>query len=296
MKPAILLLFVFLLSVGVGFGQVKGVVTDKATGKPVAFANIWVENENLGTTSSEKGEFSFSQTNLSGKTLVISCLGYEKTKVTIPAGTLRVSLVPTAVALDVVTVKKSTKRRKFVINQLDENTEYSFGSNGTPWIVAQYIPYKPGYAATPFLDEISLVTLSNVKNATFKLHLLRVGENGAPGKDLISAPLIGVAQKGIKTVKLDVSQYDVPMPENGLFIAFEWLILKQNRYEAVDPETGAKEVPARVSYEPSIRSYGPDNRSPNGWIYHQGKWVSTNQREGDAITSATPHFQLTLSN
>ncbi|WP_205500596.1 carboxypeptidase-like regulatory domain-containing protein [Rufibacter psychrotolerans] len=296
MKPAILLLFVFLWSAGAGFGQVKGIITDKASGKPVAYANIWVEDENLGTTSTEKGEFSLGQTNLQGKTLVISCLGYERTRLTIPAGNMKVALVPSAVALSTVTVKKSTKRSKFIINKLDDRTEYSFGSNGTPWIVAQYIPYKSSYAATPFLDEISLVALSNIKNASFRVHLLQVGENGEPGKHLLSVPLMGTAPKGIRTVSLNVSQYDLQMPTKGFFIAFEWLIIKQNRYEPVDPETGEKQGSARISYEPSLRCYGPENKSPNSWIYHQGKWVSTNQREGDAITSATPHFQLTLSN
>ncbi|KAA3440235.1 carboxypeptidase-like regulatory domain-containing protein [Rufibacter hautae] len=296
MKHVFSLFLVFLFFAGTGFGQVKGTITDRATGKPVAFANIWVEDENLGTTSSEKGEFGFAAVGLQGKTLVISCLGYERMRLPISGGSLRIALVPSAVALNEVTVKKSTKRSKFVINKLDDNTEYSFGSNGTPWIVAQYIPYKPGYAATPFLDQISLVTLSNLKNASFKLRLLRIGEGGAPGPDLLSTPLLGTAPKGIKTVTLDVSQHDLQMPAKGFFIAFEWLVIKQNRYEAVDPETGAKEVPARISYEPSIRCYGPDQRTPNGWIYHQGKWVSTSQREGDAISFATPQFQLTLSN
>ncbi|MBC3539676.1 carboxypeptidase-like regulatory domain-containing protein [Rufibacter sediminis] len=296
MKHVFLQLFFLLCASVAGFSQVKGIIVDKSTGKPVAFANIWVENENVGSTSSEKGEFSLSQVGLQGKTLVISCLGYERTRVPIPAGSLRVALTPSAIALKEVTVKKSTKRHKFIVNKLDEHTAYSFGSNGTPWIVAQYIPYKPGYAATPFLDEVSLVALSNIKNATFKLHLLHVGENGAPGEEMVSVPLMGVAQKGIKTVKLDVSQHDLKMPEQGLFIAFEWLILKQNRYEPVDPDTGQKEGPTRVSYEPSIRCYGPDKENANGWIYHQGKWTSTHQREGDAITFAAPHFQLTLSN
>ncbi|GGK74621.1 carboxypeptidase-like regulatory domain-containing protein [Rufibacter glacialis] len=295
MKQTVLL-FIFQILAGWAFAQVKGVITDKATNKPVAFANIWVENENLGTTSSEKGEFAFTAPGLTGKTLIISCLGYEKTRVTIPAGTLKIGLAPSAVALKEVTVKKSAKRSKLVVNKLDGNTHYSFGSNGTPWIVAQYIPYQPSYAATPFLDAVSLVTLSNLKNASFKLHLLRVGKNGEPDQSLLSTPLLGLARKGINTTTLDVSQHDLQIPEQGLFIAFEWLILKQNRHEAEDPETGAKEGSARVSYEPSIRSYGPDHKSPNGWIYHQGKWISTNQREGDAVTSATPHFQLTLSN
>ncbi|AKQ46921.1 hypothetical protein TH63_16835 [Rufibacter radiotolerans] len=287
--------FCLLLSFS-AFSQTKGTVTDKATGRPVAFANIWVENENLGTTSNEQGEFKLGQTSLEGKTLVISCLGYERTRVPVTGPTLPVVLVPSAVALSEVTVRKSAKRTKRVLNAIDNNTQYSFGSNGTPWIVAQHIPYIASFAATPFLDEVALVTMNNLKKAAFRIHLLRVGEKGEPTTPLLQTPLLVQAPQGIKTVRLDLSQYDLQMPAQGLFIAFEWLIIKQNRYEPTDPETGERLGPARISYEPSIRTYAPNSTGHSSWIYHQGQWVSTSQREGDAISFATPHFQLTLSN
>jgi CarboxypepD_reg-like domain len=37
--------------------QIKGVVEDSLTGKPIPYVNIWVENENIGTTSEENGTF-----------------------------------------------------------------------------------------------------------------------------------------------------------------------------------------------------------------------------------------------
>ena len=46
----------FLLSTALS-AQIKGVVKDSITGKPIPFANIWVENENIGTTSKEDGTF-----------------------------------------------------------------------------------------------------------------------------------------------------------------------------------------------------------------------------------------------
>ena len=39
--------------------QTKGVVVDES-GKPIPYVNIWVENENIGTTSEENGEFSIN--------------------------------------------------------------------------------------------------------------------------------------------------------------------------------------------------------------------------------------------
>ncbi|GAA4307923.1 carboxypeptidase-like regulatory domain-containing protein [Nibribacter koreensis] len=269
-------------------------MTDQTTGKPVPYANIWVENENLGTTSDEAGKFSLSNA-ATGKTLVVSCLGYDRAKVDAHAGVMTVKLVPVQTTLKEVVVKKNMPRDKKIINKLSDRTEFAFSSNGTPWIVAQYIPYQPSFSATPFLDEIALVTLSNIKKAKFKVHLYKVGEDGAPGADLLPVPLVVEAGKGVQKVAVDVSLYDVQIPKTGVFIAFEWLILKQNIYEKEDSETGQK-IKGSVAYEPSIRTYGPSSQKRNGWIYDQGRWRSTDEKDGDGITQASPHFQLTLSN
>jgi hypothetical protein len=56
--------------------QIKGVVKDSVTGKPISYTNIWVENETIGVSSEENGEFSINTTKT--KNLVFSALGYEK--------------------------------------------------------------------------------------------------------------------------------------------------------------------------------------------------------------------------
>lgn len=293
MKKPFLLALLLLLG-HLSWGQIKGTVTDQATGKPVPYVNIWVENENLGTTANEKGQFSFGTSAAVGKMLVVSSLGYERTRVPITAPPMKIRLVPTAVGLPEVVVQKSLKKQKLLINPLSRETSYSFGSSGTPWIVAQFIPFKTTYKATPYLDEIALVTLSSIKNAKFKIHLYQVTASGAPGKDLLPEPLYGLAPKGTHTVRLDVSAYDLLLPENGVFVAFEWLIIDQNRYE-YPQETPSAQKP-RFSYEPSLRSYEPWSKGHHGWIYAQGAWHDNKEREGEAITFATPHFQVTLSN
>ena len=65
----ILLLMNFYVS-----AQTKGVVVDES-GKPIPYVNIWVENENIGTTSEENGEFSINVSD--NKYLIFSAIGYE---------------------------------------------------------------------------------------------------------------------------------------------------------------------------------------------------------------------------
>lgn len=60
-----------------GFSQTKGIVKDSLTGNPIPYVSVWVENENIGTTSEENGEFRIN-TNDKNKNLIFSVLGFER--------------------------------------------------------------------------------------------------------------------------------------------------------------------------------------------------------------------------
>ncbi|MEO0038618.1 MAG: hypothetical protein RIQ59_1829, partial [Bacteroidota bacterium] len=92
----------FLISFSLS-AQIKGVVKDSITGKPIPYANIWVENENSGASTEENGEFVIN-TNLN-KNLIFSALGFEKK--TIKASQAQVvKLSPKSYQLDDVVILK----------------------------------------------------------------------------------------------------------------------------------------------------------------------------------------------
>ena len=72
------LLWLVLLIGSVVSAQVSGIVVDEYN-KPISYVNIWVENENIGTTSEENGTFSINATG--NKNLIFSALGYDKKRV-----------------------------------------------------------------------------------------------------------------------------------------------------------------------------------------------------------------------
>ena len=71
------LLMVLLLISQFTFSQIKGVVVDE-NDKPIPYVNIWVENENIGTTSQEDGTFVLNDSEVN-KNLIFSAIGYKKT-------------------------------------------------------------------------------------------------------------------------------------------------------------------------------------------------------------------------
>ena len=76
MKINIVILILFLKTLSVS-AQIKGIIVDENK-LPIPYVNIWVEGENIGTTSQEDGTFIINCTE--EKILVFSAIGYENQK------------------------------------------------------------------------------------------------------------------------------------------------------------------------------------------------------------------------
>ena len=101
-------LVVLLLCITSVFAQVKGKVVDE-NNQPIPYVNIWVEGENVSTTSDIDGHFTLYITT--EKTLLFSSLGFEKKKLPSSQVSL-VQLLPTTYELGEILVlnKKETKK------------------------------------------------------------------------------------------------------------------------------------------------------------------------------------------
>ena len=75
MKINIFIVLFFLKTIWVS-AQTKGIVVDE-NNLPIPYVNIWVEGENIGTTSEEDGTFVIDS-NDGNKNLIFSILGFEK--------------------------------------------------------------------------------------------------------------------------------------------------------------------------------------------------------------------------
>ena len=92
------------------FCQLNGIVKDSVTNVPIPYVNIWVENENIGTTSNEKGEF-ILPINSNSKVLVFSALGYKAEKYLSKSSTALVLLNPSVIELKEVVISDLTNEQ-----------------------------------------------------------------------------------------------------------------------------------------------------------------------------------------
>jgi len=128
-----LLLFLFSLPI---FAQIQGKVID-ATGIPVPYVNIWVENENIGGTSETDGTFKIQAT--SDKTLVFSAVGFEtlKSKITEDG---KIVLQTVAYQLDEVVIQKRKGKQQIEIGNYKKGAvNLYYGAGKQPTIIAKLI-------------------------------------------------------------------------------------------------------------------------------------------------------------
>lgn len=220
LKIAILLLLTNLIS-----AQIKGVVKDSITGKPISFVNIWVENENIAATTEEDGTFVINTTSKSQK-LFFSALGFEKKSVKL-AEASHVILKPISYELQEINILKKLETKQIEIGKTASGIYQAF-DNG-PKIDVKFFPYKSSYKKTKFIKQLRLQTDSKVENATVKIHFYSVNPDCSPSEELLKKDLIITVKKGVTNNRVNLSERNLIMPKNGLYVGFEKLNIESNK-------------------------------------------------------------------
>jgi len=254
-----------LLSINIS-GQIRGTVFDKTTGKAIQYANVFVKDQNIGSTSNIDGNFIINQVTKQ-KILVVSAIGYQ-TKEFIPQDdNVKIELAQKIYDLPEITVIPKQNKRKLIIDSYRATSiKNYFACSSYPWIVTKYFRFSTDYNSTPFLKQIKLLTNCQNDSSSFNLRLIAPNMTGEPGPDLLKNNLIITARSGKKNTKIDLSSFNIRFPQNGLFIAVEWLIIDRNVIHNKNNNG--------VSYDPMfgvILSEGNNDI----WVYSGGKWKKT---------------------
>lgn len=293
MKQNIFLVGLVFLSIAVS-AQFKGVVQDSITKLPIPYVNISVENENLGTTSEENGEFTIHVAE-KNKNLIFSALGFEKKKIKISQAA-KVYLKPTAYQLDEVVISKRYETREKEIGKVENQYLQAF-DNG-PRIDTKFFAYDPAYKKTKYIKQVLITTDSKVADATFKIHFYTVDANGFPGEEMLNKDFIVSVSKGTKQTKFNVAKFNLRMPKEGLFVGFEKLIIERNKLETTLTDPNTKQIQIQKAYFPLVL-YAAIERDFT-FVLSGGKWIKQTKRNPndptEKITVYEPAINLMLSN
>jgi hypothetical protein len=240
--------------------QISGVILDKKTGKPIEYANIWVEKQDIGTTSEQNGKFFFEQ-NILNQKIIVTAIGYEECKILIESSNIKIELNPKTYEIEEVFVRPR-KSQELTIDYFKKSSlRNSLICSGTPWIVAKYFEYKPLYEKTPLLKKIKILTISESDSATFNLRLFNANDKGEPTSDILNKNIIVTTQKGKNKTSIDLSDYNISIPREGFFISVEWLIIDRNK----------SQINNSVSYYPKFGLL-VHKEIANNWVFVNGCW------------------------
>lgn len=293
MKGKRFLALMFLVSLSIS-AQINGVVKDSITGKPIPYVSIWVENENNGTTSEENGSVTVN-TDEKSKTLIFSALGYEKKKSRV-SNAFEVNLKQTAYQLEEIVILKRKETRELEIGKTKNEILEAF-DNG-PRIETKFFPYFPAYKKTKFIKQVTIYTDSRIDNATVKIHFYSVDSIGFPGKELLDKDFIVSVNKGINKTAFNVTKFNLKMPQEGIFVGFEKLMIESNKIEKTIKDVYTNTTQIQKKYCPFILyNYVERNYL---FTYSGGKWNRQNKQNdtdsSDKIKIYEPAINLILTN
>lgn len=273
--------------------QTKGIVKDSLTGSPISYVSVWVENENIGTTSEENGEFSIN-VNDKNKNLIFSVLGYQRKVLKVSESGV-VLMAPASLELNEVFIINKKESRQLEIGKIKKLAE-AFDKG--PRLDAKFFPYSEAYKKTKWIQKVTILTDSKIDNSTIKLHLYEVGENGYPGKELLAKDFIITIERGIHENKIDLSDLNLEMPQNGIFVAFERLIIEKNKLEKKITDYNSNTTKTVITYAPLVL-YNPVERDFT-FSFSGGRWIKQTKEELHKISTTKtvyePSITLILSN
>jgi hypothetical protein len=120
------------------------------------------------------------------------------------------------------------------------------------------------------VKKIKIKTRSRVNNAKFKIRIFSVNKEGFPGNDLLDEDIIVTVKKGKKNNLIDISNFKLVFPEEGLFVAYEVLKIESNKYEFEYTEYNSKKLIKKIYYAPDFECNLVVEQ--NTYHFRNGKW------------------------
>ncbi len=164
-------------------------------------------------------------------------------------------------------------------------------------MLAKYFPNDKRVKCCSYLEkiEIHFAKKSNHrKKSKFRIRIFNKDDKtGLPNEDVLNINLPVEIEEGQKMTSIDISKYNLEMPENGLFIAFEKLFIPFNEYGENDSDTENE-----FFYAPIIgyTKYSKKDRNDNMYHFVKGKWRISPLSKIKMMRKYAPAISLKLTN
>ncbi|MEA3450349.1 MAG: carboxypeptidase-like regulatory domain-containing protein [Bacteroidota bacterium] len=260
------------------FGQfiIKGKIVDARNNKVIPYANIWIKNANIGTTSSEKGIFSLTiNKSTNSKSIIISSIGFYDTIIQIKDLKPVIKLSPKDYEIPKIVVSPR-KKEELILNDLSkEKINGGIMNDTTPQIIGRYFPYKLKNSSFRHIKSVIIYSRDSQKGiVNIRIYSFDTSK-AAPINELVHSNIIFETKISLfgkaKPMEIDLSDYNLIFPKSGVLIGIEWLIIPRNRYKVTTNYTDTKTKKTRIMYAPNLGA--TINKKNNMYLYKEGRWI-----------------------
>jgi len=246
-----------------------GKIIDESTGDGIPFSTIEIMGKGIGTVANSDAVFSIklSKINLND-TLSFRSLGYINKKFLVnslePENKNQIQLKPKVYQLKEVIIETNIVSNKTVrLGTYKKKTRAGYHMNR--WMqISIFMENNKNYKG--IIKNVSYYILKSGNPKTpFRVRIYkRDKEKNCPGEELLKESLIVKPQKKQGWFSVDVSKYNILIPEEGYFVAMEWI------------NAGDKYYYSKIIKENYVINYGQalgncfDYKKPYTWFYYLG--------------------------
>ncbi len=279
----------------------EGKVYDSKTKEPIPYVNLSFLNTLKGTSTDDNGYFFLDiPTAYLNKQVHISSLGYKDSIVVAKSiyEAKQFNLVEESFELDEVVLVKSYGDSE-VLNPISSYSLTSgFSSSSTPWVLALYFPNIG--AVKKYINKITIFFQQNKKYnreaSKFRLRIYDVDPvTKKPNKDILRKSVVLESHKEKDYVSIDLSAFNIKVPNEGVYVGLEWLFVPHNWYKKLgnDPITNKAIIEDR--FAPTFAGVYNKNQNYKAMVYGMGTWNPFVVKSKDKIKSFIPAISLKLS-
>lgn len=226
LKTITLLLFNFFICLSIHCQTISGTVTDSATGKPIAYANIELLNSSTRAITNEDGSFLLKLTEYQKNAEIrVSMIGYKTIQKSFAEHlqqNVEISLVPVQIPLKEIIVKPSGKIKK-IGNSHYSRTAKTTGWTGTESLIGDERGILLDIGKEPVQLRKFFVHIYNQSydSCMFRLHIRNIKDNH-PDEELLYENIYLTITKEYGWNTLDLRNYNIILKDK-ILISLEYI-------------------------------------------------------------------------
>jgi len=210
-------------------GRITGRVVDAATQSPIPFASINLREEQTGALTNEYGYFQMAMpTKVTEDSIIVMALGYKRTALFVNRGTnmeeviLQIPKQPIQLANIVV---EASKVRPLMLGA-HNNSPGAGMIQGMPGSQYAFLCKNEKAKKLGFIRSVAFYIGENgFPREPFRVRLYKAdGNYNAPNSDMLGESVIVSAARGGEWFTVDLTSYNIPAPEEGFYVAMEWIV------------------------------------------------------------------------